>query len=65
MERSAKYRNIRLNPQVAFVIDDATGQGAAGMRFLEIRGHAAQVRLAPPAAKALARISSASTAGAW
>jgi PPOX class F420-dependent enzyme/OxyR family protein/uncharacterized protein (TIGR02246 family) len=42
MEQSAKYRNIGREPQVAFVIDDATGEGAAGMRFLEIRGRAEQ-----------------------
>lgn len=42
MERSAKYRNIGRNPKVAFVVDDMTGEGAAGMRFLEIRGDAEQ-----------------------
>ena len=42
MERSAKFRNIGRDPQVAFVIDDATGEGAAGMRFLEIRGRPEQ-----------------------
>ena len=42
MERSAKYRNIGRDPKVAFVIDDAIGEGAAGMRFLEIRGEAEQ-----------------------
>jgi PPOX class F420-dependent enzyme/OxyR family protein len=48
MERSAKYRNVGRDPNVAFVIDDATGEGAANMRFLEIRGRAEQ------AARALA-----------
>jgi len=43
MERSAKYRNIAAHPEVAFVVDDAVGEGAAGMRFLEIRGRAEQV----------------------
>lgn len=43
MATSAKYRNIAVHPQVAFVIDDAVGQGAAGMRFLELRGHGEQV----------------------
>jgi pyridoxamine 5'-phosphate oxidase family protein len=45
MERSAKYRNIAAHPDVAFVVDDAVGEGAAGMRFLEIRGRAEQVAL--------------------
>jgi PPOX class F420-dependent enzyme/OxyR family protein/uncharacterized protein (TIGR02246 family) len=43
LERSAKYRNIAVNPMVAFVVDDAIGQGAENMRFLEVRGHAEQV----------------------
>jgi uncharacterized protein (TIGR02246 family) len=34
--------------EVAFVVDDAIGQGASGMRFLEVRGHAEQVRSASP-----------------
>jgi pyridoxamine 5'-phosphate oxidase family protein len=38
MERSQKFRNVQANPRVAFVVDDAPGQGAEGMRFLEIRG---------------------------
>lgn len=42
MERSAKYRNVGRDPKVAFVVDDATGEGAAGMRLLEIRGRAEQ-----------------------
>jgi pyridoxamine 5'-phosphate oxidase family protein len=42
MERSAKYRNVAIHPDVAFVIDDATGEGAAGMRFIEVRGRASQ-----------------------
>jgi len=42
MERSAKYRNVGRDPKVAFVIDDAIGEGAAGMRFLEVRGEAEQ-----------------------
>ncbi len=44
MEASAKYRNIAMNPQVSFVVDDAIGEGAAGMRFLEIRGPAEQAQ---------------------
>jgi PPOX class F420-dependent enzyme/OxyR family protein/uncharacterized protein (TIGR02246 family) len=41
-ERSAKYRNVGREPKVSFVIDDAIGEGAEGMRFLEIRGRAEQ-----------------------
>ncbi|HEY1831876.1 MAG TPA: PPOX class F420-dependent oxidoreductase [Acidimicrobiales bacterium] len=40
---SAKYKNIASHPAVSFVVDDAVGEGAAGMRFLEIRGAAEQV----------------------
>jgi pyridoxamine 5'-phosphate oxidase family protein len=49
MAGSAKYRNILANPKVAFVADDvpAPGQGAAGVRFLEVRGTAEAVT-APP-----------------
>ena len=43
MERSAKYRNIGVNPAVSFVVDDAVGEGASNMRMLEIRGDAEQV----------------------
>jgi PPOX class F420-dependent enzyme/OxyR family protein/uncharacterized protein (TIGR02246 family) len=43
MERSAKYRNIGVNPAVSFVVDDAIGEGASNMRLLEIRGDAEQV----------------------
>lgn len=40
MARSAKYKNVQANPNVAFVADDvpAPEDGAAGVRFLEIRG---------------------------
>jgi PPOX class F420-dependent enzyme/OxyR family protein/uncharacterized protein (TIGR02246 family) len=48
MEASAKYRNVGKNPNVAFVVDDAVGEGAAGMRFVEIRGWAEWVTAAPP-----------------
>jgi pyridoxamine 5'-phosphate oxidase family protein len=49
MGQSAKYRNVRRNPDVAFVVDDALGEGPAGMRFLEIRGVAeALTDQAPP-----------------
>jgi pyridoxamine 5'-phosphate oxidase family protein len=45
MARSAKYKNIQSNPNVAFVADDvpAPENGAAGVRFLEIRGGAETV----------------------
>jgi pyridoxamine 5'-phosphate oxidase family protein len=49
MSSSRKFRNILANPKVAFVVDDAPGQGAAGMRLLEIRGLAeAAPSPAPP-----------------
>jgi pyridoxamine 5'-phosphate oxidase family protein len=38
MAHSAKYRNIRVNPKVAFVIDEVTGPGMGDAHFLEIRG---------------------------
>jgi pyridoxamine 5'-phosphate oxidase family protein len=49
MARSAKFRNVQSNPNVAFVADDvpAPDGGAAGVRFLEIRGVAETVA-APP-----------------
>jgi pyridoxamine 5'-phosphate oxidase family protein len=50
MEASAKYRNIAARPDVAFVVDDAVSDGAAGVRFVEIRGPAEQVTVEPPAA---------------
>jgi PPOX class F420-dependent enzyme/OxyR family protein len=48
MERSAKYRNIGVNPRVALVVDDQFGEGAAGTRYLEVRGYADQIRAAGP-----------------
>lgn len=48
METSAKYRNIGSNPHVSFVVDDAIGEGASGVRFVEVRGHAVRVTGAPP-----------------
>ncbi len=42
MQASAKYRNIAAQPEVAFVVDDAIGQGAEGMRMVEVRGPAQQ-----------------------
>jgi pyridoxamine 5'-phosphate oxidase family protein len=49
MASSAKYKNIQSNPNVAFVADDvpAPEQGAAGVRFLEIRGAAETVTASP------------------
>jgi PPOX class F420-dependent enzyme/OxyR family protein/uncharacterized protein (TIGR02246 family) len=43
MDTSAKYRNVGINPNVAFVVDDAVSEGAAGMRFIEVRGQAEQI----------------------
>jgi len=40
MGSSAKYRNVSVNPRVAFVVDEVTGPGMAGAHFLEIRGEA-------------------------
>jgi PPOX class F420-dependent enzyme/OxyR family protein/uncharacterized protein (TIGR02246 family) len=53
MDTSAKYRNVGINPNVAFVVDDAVSEGAAGMRFIEIRGRAERVSVEPPPAVAL------------
>jgi PPOX class F420-dependent enzyme/OxyR family protein/uncharacterized protein (TIGR02246 family) len=47
METSAKYRNIAAHPEVSFVVDDAIGEGASGMRFVEVRGLAEQVQVDP------------------
>ena len=40
MAASAKYRNVRANPQVAFVVDEVTAPTMEGAHFLEIRGRA-------------------------
>lgn len=48
MDTSAKYRNVGINPNVAFVVDDAVSEGAAGMRFVEVRGRAERVSVEPP-----------------
>jgi pyridoxamine 5'-phosphate oxidase family protein len=53
MAASAKYRNVGVNPNVAFVVDDAVSEGAAGMRFLEVRGVAERVSIEPPPAVGL------------
>lgn len=49
MAASAKYKNVQVNPRVAFVADDvpAPEDGAAGVRFLEIRGVAETVTAVP------------------
>jgi pyridoxamine 5'-phosphate oxidase family protein len=55
MTGSAKYRNVRANPNVAFVVDEVTEQSMKGAHFLEVRGvaetavgtHDAQGHLAP------------------
>jgi pyridoxamine 5'-phosphate oxidase family protein len=38
MGASRKFRNVRANPNVSFVVDDVIGEGATGVRFVEIRG---------------------------
>jgi pyridoxamine 5'-phosphate oxidase family protein len=43
MGRSAKYRNVQLNPRVAFVVDEVTEPTMEGAHFLEIRGIAEAV----------------------
>jgi pyridoxamine 5'-phosphate oxidase family protein len=40
MAGSAKYRNVRANPHVAFVVDEVTAPNMEGAHFLEIRGDA-------------------------
>jgi PPOX class F420-dependent enzyme/OxyR family protein/uncharacterized protein (TIGR02246 family) len=45
METSAKFRNVALHPEVALVVDDVTGSGPEGARFVEIRGRAERVEL--------------------
>ena len=49
MDTSAKYRNIAVHPEVSFVVDDAIGEGALGMRFVEVRGRAEQAQISPSA----------------
>jgi PPOX class F420-dependent enzyme/OxyR family protein/uncharacterized protein (TIGR02246 family) len=56
MERSAKYRNVAANPMVSFVVDDATGEGAEGVRFLEVRGRAEQAAGEPDGGGPVIRI---------
>jgi pyridoxamine 5'-phosphate oxidase family protein len=40
MASSAKYRNVRSNPHVAFVVDEVTAPTMEGAHFLEVRGNA-------------------------
>ncbi len=40
MAGSAKYRNVRSNPHVAFVVDEVTAPTMEGAHFLEVRGNA-------------------------
>ena len=54
MGSSAKYRNIRANPQVAFVVDEVQFEGIDGVRFVEIRGRAESVSGQAPADSHLA-----------
>lgn len=46
MAGSAKYRNVRANPRVAFVVDEVTAPSVEGAHFLEIRG-AAETAIGP------------------
>jgi pyridoxamine 5'-phosphate oxidase family protein len=43
MAGSAKYRNIKADPRVAFVVDEVTEASMEGSHFLEIRGAAEAV----------------------
>jgi pyridoxamine 5'-phosphate oxidase family protein len=43
MAGSAKYRNIKADPRVAFVVDEVTEASMEGAHFLEIRGAAEAV----------------------
>ncbi|MGH9227249.1 MAG: pyridoxamine 5'-phosphate oxidase family protein [Acidimicrobiales bacterium] len=64
MEASAKYRNIATNPDVAFVVDDAIGEGAAGIGSSRSAGSPSSHRLLHRARGAFsARTSSASIRG--
>jgi pyridoxamine 5'-phosphate oxidase family protein len=45
MSKSRKYRNIAVNPHVAFVVDDIASRDPWRVRCLEIRGTAEQAEL--------------------
>lgn len=47
MSQSAKYRNVRNNPNVAFVVDDIASRDPWRVRCLEIRGTAEQAEMPP------------------
>jgi pyridoxamine 5'-phosphate oxidase family protein len=49
MGGSAKYRNVKANPRVAFVVDEVTEASMEGAHFLEIRGVAEAVTGRPSA----------------
>lgn len=49
MGGSAKYRNVKSNPRVAFVVDEVTEASMEGAHFLEIRGVAEAVAGRPSA----------------
>lgn len=49
MSKSRKYRNIAVNPHVAFVVDDIASRDPWRVRCLEIRGTAEQAELATAA----------------
>jgi PPOX class F420-dependent enzyme/OxyR family protein/uncharacterized protein (TIGR02246 family) len=57
MERSVKFGNVAANPRVVFTVNDVTDPelGAEGVRFLEIRGVAEQVRLPEPVMPGISR----------
>jgi pyridoxamine 5'-phosphate oxidase family protein len=42
MSKSQKYRNVAVNPKVAFVVDDIASKAPWRVRCLEIRGSAQQ-----------------------
>lgn len=48
MSRSQKFRNIAVNANVAFVVDDIASRNPWRVRCLEIRGTATQAVAAPP-----------------
>lgn len=50
LERSAKFRNVATDSRVAFTVDDVPDPdaGAAGVRFMEIRGTAEQLQVNDP-----------------
>lgn len=47
MSRSRKYRNVKTNPTVAFVVDDIVSVDPWRVRCLEVRGIAEQAQVPP------------------